>query len=83
MSQTFWGKVIIGKILPNPNLKLTNGYREHEGYGKQLRKGQKIEMEHTDDPRIARKIACDHLKEHPKYYTHLEKMERKMRRKNY
>jgi GNAT superfamily N-acetyltransferase len=42
---------------------------------KALAKGTKVEMEHTDDPRIAREIAMDHLTEHPDYYEALEKME--------
>ena len=44
----------------------------------QLKMGIKIEMEHTNDPKIAKEIAMDHLKEHPKYYTHLNEMERKI-----
>lgn len=42
----------------------------------QLKMGTKMEMEHTDDPEIAEKIAKDHLDEIPDYYTRLEKMER-------
>jgi len=41
----------------------------------QLAKGRKVEAEHTDCPEIAEEIARDHLKEDPKYYTHLAKME--------
>jgi hypothetical protein len=48
---------------------------------RQIRIGTKHELEHTTDRAIARKIACDHLKEDPKYYTHLAKME-KMYKKN-
>lgn len=47
----------------------------------QLKKGTKIEMEHTDDPKTARKIAKDHLREHPKYYIYLERMEKEMMKK--
>lgn len=43
----------------------------------QLRKGIKIEMEHTNDPKIAREIALDHLSEYEFYYEELEKMEKK------
>ncbi|MFW9879124.1 MAG: DUF5661 family protein [Candidatus Thorarchaeota archaeon] len=46
---------------------------------KQLRKGIKVEMEHTNDPAIAREIAKDHLVEDPKYYDKLEKMEKASR----
>lgn len=47
----------------------------------QIRIGTKHELEHTTDRAIARKIACDHLREDPKYYTYLAKME-KMYKKN-
>jgi hypothetical protein len=40
-----------------------------------LDKGQKVEMEHTDDPAIAHEIAKDHLFEDPHYYDKLAKME--------
>lgn len=47
---------------------------------KQLRMGIKVELEHTDDPKIAQEIAMDHLSEDPEYYTklktiHVEKSE--------
>ena len=43
---------------------------------KQLEMGIKIEMEHTFNRQIAKKIALDHLREIPDYYTRLLKMER-------
>jgi len=43
---------------------------------KQLEMGIKVEMEHTTDKAIARRIALDHLREIPDYYTRLLKMER-------
>jgi len=43
---------------------------------KQLQMGIKVEMEHTTDKAIAKKIALDHLHEIPDYYTRLLKMER-------
>jgi hypothetical protein len=39
----------------------------------QIRKGINVEMEHTNDKRVALKIALDHLKEDPQYYDKLEK----------
>jgi hypothetical protein len=42
----------------------------------QLSKGVKVEMEHTDDKKVAREIAKDHLMEDPNYYDELEKMEK-------
>ncbi len=41
----------------------------------ELKLGIETEMEHTDDPEIARAIAMDHLYEDEKYYTKLKKME--------
>jgi antitoxin component of MazEF toxin-antitoxin module len=41
----------------------------------QLEKGIKVEMEHTNDKRIAREVAKDHLSEYSEYYNELEKME--------
>lgn len=41
----------------------------------QLAMGIKVEIEHTKDLDLAREIAMDHLKEDPKYYTKLKKIE--------
>jgi hypothetical protein len=38
-------------------------------FKKEMRIGQKIEMEHTKNPIFARKIAADHIKEFPCYYS--------------
>jgi len=46
-----------------------------------LDKGIDIEMEHTDDPEIAARIAMDHLEEYPEYYKYLPKMERKLEKR--
>jgi hypothetical protein len=42
---------------------------------KDLKKGMKVEMEHTTDVTVAKEIAFDHLYEDPKYYDKLAKME--------
>jgi len=42
----------------------------------QLKAGMAVEREHTNDPKVAREIAKDHLKEDPKYYIKLAKMEK-------
>jgi hypothetical protein len=42
----------------------------------QLKKGVKIESEHTDDKEKAKEIAMDHISEFPDYYDRLEKMEK-------
>ena len=38
---------------------------------KQLETGRSHEKEHTNNPKIAKEIAMDHLAEDPKYYTKL------------
>ena len=43
---------------------------------KELQKGIKIEMEHTNDKEMAKEIAMDHLWEDPNYYIKLDKMEK-------
>lgn len=40
---------------------------------KEIKKGIAHEKEHTSDPKVAREIAMDHLKEDPKYYEKLDK----------
>jgi hypothetical protein len=42
----------------------------------ELKKGISVEKEHTGDPKLAQKIAMDHLVENPKYYTDLKKFEK-------
>ena len=49
---------------------------EYEGLKQQLKKGIKVEMEHTDDELVAMEIAKDHLAEDPVYYDKLETIER-------
>lgn len=46
----------------------------------QLKMGERVELEHTSNPLIARRIAADHLKEFPDYYTRLGKMEREAKK---
>lgn len=59
----------------------------------QLEKGVDVEMEHTDDPEIAKEIAMDHLEESKdlkdnkkpedkKYYNELDKMEENIKKKS-
>jgi hypothetical protein len=54
---------------------LARGKKPRDFSKKQLAKGLKVEMEHTDDPHKALEIAMDHLMEDSKYYNKLEKME--------
>lgn len=43
----------------------------------QFSMGMRVEREHTPNPAIRKEISADHLVEDPKYYTHLNAMERK------
>lgn len=45
----------------------------YEQLSSQLEQGIKVEQEHTDNLKTAEKIAMDHLKEDPAYYTKLKK----------
>ena len=46
----------------------------------QVKIGTKVELEHTSNKKVAEKIAKDHLREFPNYYTHLLKMEAKLKK---
>lgn len=43
-----------------------------------LKAGSKVEMEHTNSPKLAKEIAKDHLVESPNYYKELKKMEKRL-----
>lgn len=45
----------------------------------QLRIGTKVELEHTNSPDIAKRIAKDHLEESPRYYIELQKLEKRLK----
>jgi hypothetical protein len=42
-----------------------------EDFENELSAGMKVEMEHTNDPETAKRIALDHLAEDPEYYQKL------------
>jgi hypothetical protein len=46
----------------------------------EMKEGVKIELEHTNDPDLAEKIARDHLAEDKKYYTKLKTIEKAVNR---
>ena len=52
------------------------GLTEDKVDPEQLRMGIEVEMEHTTDPEISKRISLDHLAELPDYYTRLAKMEK-------
>jgi hypothetical protein len=53
-----------------------SGLRPEDFDQVELERGTKHELEHTDDPEIAREIAMDHLAEDEAYYERLEALER-------
>ncbi len=46
----------------------------------ELARGTRHELEHGPSVRVARRVAADHLVEDPKYYQHVEAMEREVKR---
>lgn len=55
---------------------LADGIKDSAFNQKNLKKGMKVEREHTKSKAIAKEIAKDHLKEDPEYYQKLQKMEK-------
>ncbi len=60
------------KILKNKGILSEAKKQEHQCNPVELAMGIKVEMEHTDDRKKAAKIAMDHLKENPSYYSQLK-----------
>lgn len=48
---------------------------------KEVQMGIKVEMEHTNNPKVAERIAKDHLREHPRYYTYFTEWEKTLMKK--
>ena len=48
---------------------------------KQLEKGIKVELEHTNSKKTAKRITKHHLDEFPNYYIELRKMENKLKKR--
>lgn len=66
---------ILGSILGAGRAK-EKGFEEKDADSNELKMGIKVEMEHTTNPLIAKRIALDHLAEVKDYYTRLAKMEK-------
>jgi len=62
---------------------LADGKPDGQYPRKQLRRGIRVEREHTSSKRTAKEIAKDHLEEHPSYYTALEKMENRLEKNSF
>lgn len=67
----------MGKKTPSFQEILKKHGVSYNDLANQLRKGIKIEQEHTADFDLAKEIALDHLDEFPDYYDRLEKAEKK------
>ena len=65
---------ILGSILGTGKSKKEK-FTEKDADPKELAMGIKVEMEHTKNKIISKRIALDHLAELPDYYTRLNKME--------
>ena len=52
---------------------IAEAYEKNKVDAEQLNIGIEVEKEHTDDEKLAEKIARDHLAEDPHYYTKLKK----------
>ena len=85
--QEYWGnpedEIAEGEdvaVDTEPNNIIDGGLADDEHISEfnsqQIMIGMGIEMEHTDDPKIALEIAMDHLTEIPDYYTRLDAMEK-------
>lgn len=63
------------KILNKPTLSVAELAEKHGvsrlEIAKQLDKGIKVELEHTNDKSVAKEIASDHIAEDPRYYDKL------------
>jgi hypothetical protein len=70
---------LVFRGLVNPRERIPGGLaagrRASEFDRAALARGTAVELEHTDDPRVAQEIAMDHLAEDPRYYEKLAKME--------
>jgi len=62
-------------------IDMLNKIPEQDVNPEELKRGIHVEMEHTDDKQVARKIALDHLLEDPFYYTHLKAFESEIKLK--
>jgi Protein of unknown function (DUF5661) len=72
---------LLGSLLGDGNAK-KKGFTEKDADSKQLEMGTKVEMEHTTNKILAKRIALDHLAEIPDYYTRLKKMEAEGEKEN-
>lgn len=70
----------LSDILDKKTLSVEQIAKKHrvsvDQINKQLIKGVRVELEHTNHPDVAQEIALDHLAEFPDYYDRLDQVER-------
>ena len=73
---------LVGGRADNETIKdLSKKFRVTVKYlQQQLKKGMKVESEHTDDKEKQKEIASDHLAEFPNYYEELEGVEKNLKK---
>lgn len=74
------GAVTFRKRLLELDVGKHNDMPDSEFDKKSLKSGIKIEKEHSDNPKIQKAIAKDHLSEYPNYYNKLPKMEKECKK---
>ena len=78
MNDPRFDEILLNSIMENDDILpggLADNAPDSEFDKHQLEMGTKSELEHTSNKEMAKEIAKDHLKEDPKYYTKLKKME--------
>lgn len=64
----------LDKPTPSPKEIIAKHNMTKEEFIAELKKGIKVELEHTNDPQVAKEIALDHLDEAPNYYQLLAQL---------
>ena len=78
--QEGYGKIFIGDHKDRIPGGLADRKNPNDFDKEQLKKGMRVELEHTTDIVVAMEIAMDHLAENPEYYDYHAEMEQKMER---
>ena len=77
-SEPLLAENLLNKATPTPQEIMQKHGMTDQEFMQQLRLGRAVEMEHTNNPRVAIEIALDHINERPDYYTMLKSVERPM-----
>lgn len=86
MSESDFNEFLLRSILERKDIipgGLADNAPDSEFDPEQLKMGIEAELEHTSSKEMAKEIAKDHLKEDPKYYTKLKKMEESITEKSH